>query len=167
MVLSALCFLSLSLSAQDKVVDPKVTASVTEIVTHYLDLKNALANDNGGDAAAAGKEVVISLSKVDKSLLTSTQKKAYSDLADDAKENAEHIGENGGKIEHQREHFELLSKDVYDLVKTFGGGQPLYKDFCPMYGDKGGAWLSETKEIKNPYFGKKMLKCGSVKEEIK
>jgi hypothetical protein len=36
-----------------------------------------------------------------------------------------------------------------------------------MYNDKKGAiWLSETKEIKNPYYGKKMLTCGNVKEEI-
>jgi len=28
-------------------------------------------------------------------------------------------------------------------------------------------WLSETKEIKNPYLGKKMPTCGEVKEEMK
>ena len=62
----------------------------------------------------------------------------------------------------------MLSKDVYDLVKAFGGGQVLYKNFCPMYNDKKGAiWLSETKTIKNPYYGKKMLTCGSVQEELK
>ena len=45
--------------------------------------------------------------------------------------------------------------------------QTLYKDFCPMYSDgKGATWLSETKEIKNPYLGKKMPTCGSMKEEI-
>ena len=33
---------------------------------------------------------------------------------------AEHIGENPDKLEHQREHFVMLSKDIYDLVKTFG-----------------------------------------------
>ena len=57
---------------------------------------------------------------------------------------------------------------MYDMVKAFGGGQLLYQDFCPMYNNqKGAAWLSETKEIKNPYLGKKMPTCGSVKEEIK
>ena len=32
--------------------------------------------------------------------------------------------------------------------------------------DKGGYWLSIEKEIKNPYFGSKMLKCGEVKGTI-
>jgi hypothetical protein len=69
---------------------------------------------------------------------------------------------------HQREHFDLLSRDMIDLVNATGSSQTLYKDFCPMYNNKKGAfWLSETKEIKNPYYGKEMLECGEVKEEIK
>ena len=32
---------------------------------------------------------------------------------------------------------------------------------------KGAFWLSETKEIKNPYMGKAMLSSGSIQEEIK
>ena len=63
----------------------------------------------------------------------------------------------------------MMSGVMYDLVKSFGGGQPIYKEHCPMYNkDKGGAmWLCETKEIKNSYFGSKMPKCGSVEEIIK
>ena len=29
------------------------------------------------------------------------------------------------------------------------------------------SWLSAEKEIRNPYYGASMLKCGSVKSEIK
>jgi hypothetical protein len=39
-------------------------------------------------------------------------------ISDDAKEHAEHIGDNSGKIEHQREHFAMLSKDINDFVQT-------------------------------------------------
>ncbi len=94
--------------------------------------------------------------------------KVYEDVEDDAKEHAAHISANADKIDHQREHFETLSKDVYDLVKAFPAGQTLYQAHCPMYNDgKGAIWLSETKAIKNPYYGKKMITCGSVKETIK
>jgi len=149
-------------------VDPKVAASMKDIVERYLRLKNALANDNTKDASTAGKEIIIAMEKLDKSSLAAEQKKVYEDVEGDAKEMAEHIGDNAGKIEHQREHFDMLSKDLYDLVKAFGSGQVLYKDFCPMYNDKKGAmWLSETKTIRNPYYGKKMLTCGSVQEELK
>ncbi|HTI92830.1 MAG TPA: DUF3347 domain-containing protein [Puia sp.] len=141
---------------------------ISAIVGHYLHLKNALANDDGNDAAVAGKAMVEAMDKLDTSSLTSEQKKAYRDVADDARENAEHIGANAGKIAHQREHFDMLSKDLYDLVKKIGAGQTLYQDYCPMYNNsKGATWISETKDIKNPYLGKEMDTCGSVKEEIK
>jgi len=147
--------------------EPK-TGSVKDITTAYLQLKNALTKDNTNDAATAGKSLESAFKNFDQSALTAEQKKSYADIEDDAREHAEHIGANAGNIEHQREHFDMLSKDIYDLVKAIGGGQPLYKDFCPMYNKKKGAiWLSETKDIKNPYYGKQMLTCGSVKEEIK
>ena len=155
-------------NSQTKNETTKSTASVKGIIDGYLQLKNALANDNGKDAANAGKTIMEAVDKMDKSSLSAQQKKAFEDVADDIKENAEHCSTNGNKIEHQREHFEMLSQDMYDLVKAFGGGQTLYYDHCPMYNDKKGAnWISETKEIKNPYLGKKMPTCGSIKEELK
>ena len=141
---------------------------VKDIVTGYLQLKNALAADNAADAAAAGKTLVAAFGKVDQSAIPAEHKAMYTDIESSSKEHAEHIADNAGNIKHQREHFELLSKDVYDLVKAVGAGQPLYYDFCPMYNDnKGGSWLSETEDIKNPYFGSSMLTCGAVKETLK
>ena len=112
--------------------------------------------------------MLASFSNSDTKTLSAEQVKTFNDIADDAKEHAEHISANGGNIKHQREHFILLSKDIADLTKTFGnGGQTLYKDFCPMANDgKGAIWVSEVKDIKNPYFGKEMSTCGSVKETI-
>ena len=148
--------------------DTKGTVSVKGIVDNYLQLKNAFTKDNSKDAATAGTALQNGFKNFDKAALSAAQKKTFEDIADDANEHAEHIANNGGKIAHQREHFEMLSKDMYDLVKAFGGGQSLYKDFCPMYNNnKGAFWISETKEIKNPYLGKAMPTCGVVKEEIK
>jgi hypothetical protein len=146
----------------------KTTISIKEIVSGYLQLKNALTKDNTNAAAAAGTALQASFNNYDKTVFTDAQKKTFEDIASDAAEHAEHIGKNGGNIKHQREHLDMLSKDMYDLVKAFGGGQTLYKDFCPMYNSgKGAFWISETKEIKNPYYGKAMSTCGTVKEEIK
>jgi len=144
------------------------TVSIKEIVNAYLQMKNAFTEDNSTAAASAGKKLEAAFKNFDKSSLTAAQKKTYEDVEADAREHAEHIGANGGNIAHQREHFEMLGKDIYDLVKTFGGGQVLYKDFDPMFNNgKGAFWISETKEIKNPYMGKAMLTSGSIKEEIK
>jgi hypothetical protein len=148
--------------------DVKKSGSTNEIVAAYLELKNALTNDNGNDAASAAKKISTEIANVDESTLAADQKKVYSDVKDDIKEYAEHFGSNGSNIAHHREHFDLLSQDIIDLVKATGTTQTLYRDFCPMYNNKKGApWLSETKEIKNPYYGKEMPECGEVKEEIK
>jgi hypothetical protein len=149
-------------------VDVKAATSIKEIVDHYLYIKNALANDNASNAAGGGKAMEEALNKLDKSLLTAEQKKVYDEIEEDLEEHAEHIGKNGGDIKHQRSHFSMMSEDVYDLAKAFGGGQTLYHDHCPMYNEnKGAMWLSETIEIKNPYMGSLMPKCGKVEEVIK
>jgi len=143
------------------------TFSINEIVSNYLSLKNALTKDDTKEAANAGKAVYAIFNSVNPNSIDPKLKAEYLDIADDAKEHAEHIGANGGNIEHQREHFAMLSKDINDLIKSFKSEQKLYQDFCPMYdGGKGAIWISETKEIRNPYQGKKMLTCGSMKKEL-
>ncbi|MBS1783375.1 MAG: DUF3347 domain-containing protein [Bacteroidetes bacterium] len=144
------------------------TSKFTEVFAHYQHLTFALANDDSKEAANGAKSMGEAIAKVDKSGFTADQQKSYADLEADMKEHTEHITGNANNIEHQREHLETLSKDMYDLTKTFGIGKPMYKIFCPMYNnDKGAYWLAETKEVKNPYFGQKMLTCGEVQEELK
>lgn len=143
-------------------------ASVDEAVTAYLQLKNALTTDDSKEAAVAGKQLQDAIVKLDNASFAAEQKTVYDEVKEEIKEHAEHIGSNGDKIAHQREHFDMLSNDMYDLVKAVKPSQALYKDHCPMFNDKKGAiWLSEVKEIKNPYYGKKMLTCGKQQEEIK
>jgi len=144
------------------------TSPVNGILHIYIHMKNDFVNDDDKAAADAGNEMVRVLNNFDKSVLRDVERKKFEDIADDMKENAEHIGANAGNIKHQREHFDMLSKDMYDMVKAFTAGQEIYVDYCPMYNDnKGAIWLSETKEIKNPYFGKEMNTCGVIKEELK
>ena len=148
-------------------VDPKAAASVNEVVTHYLHVKNALADDNDKEAAKAANQMATAIGKVDHASLKEDQMKLYMDVAESLKEHAEHTAANAGNIVHQREHFVMMSEDMYDLVKGFGAEQALYVDHCPMANkNKGANWLSEKKEISNPYMGKKMPKCGKVEKVI-
>lgn len=148
--------------------DAKAAASIKEIVDHYLHIKNALANDNSSEAANGANAMEAAISKLDKSLLTAEQKMAYDKDEEEMKEHADHIAKNGSDIKHQRSHFVMMSEVVYELVKNFGAGRPMYHDHCPMARDNQGAmWISEMKEIKNPYFGAEMPKCGTVEEVIK
>jgi hypothetical protein len=53
------------------------------------------------------------------------------------------------------------------MVAITGTEMKIYEQFCPMYkNNEGGVWLSMNEEIRNPYFGDKMLKCGKVQREI-
>lgn len=149
-------------------VDSNLGASLKTVVGHYLEIKNALVNNSGNEAARGGKAMYDALAKIDKSLFDAEQKKIYDGIEDDLKEHAEHVGKSSGDIAHQREHFSMMSEDIYDLVKAFGGGQVLYHDHCPMANDnKGAMWLSEARQVKNPYFGGKMNECVKVQELIK
>ena len=130
-------------------------------------LKNALVEDNDEKAAEAGMSLATAFKGLDKSSLAADQTTKFDEIIESATEHAEHISENKGNIVHQREHLALLSKDVKDLVGIMGTDRTLYAEFCPMYdNNKGAMWLSASKEIKNPYFGSKMLSCGKVQEEI-
>ncbi|MEJ7693541.1 DUF3347 domain-containing protein, partial [Daejeonella sp.] len=133
---------------------PANSSSIQAILDPYFEVKNALTQDDAKTAAEAAQNLVKALKAFDQSSLKEEQKKIYTDVYDDAQEHAEHISSNAANIKHQREHFETLSDEVYELAKSAGGTQKLYYTNCPMYNNnKGANWLSETKEVKNPYLG--------------
>ena len=146
----------------------KSSADLTELYSHYTHLTFALSGDDDKEAVSAAKGILASFPKIDKNGFSDEQKKEFAELEASIREHAEHIADNAGNIDHQREHLDIMSADFYDLLKDFGTPKPVYKVFCPMYNDKKGAfWLSDSREIKNPYYGKKMASCGEVQEEIK
>jgi len=136
-------------------------AQTAPIIDAYIQIKNGLVADNKADAAKGGIALLAAFSNFNMSQLIDAQHKEYMEIAESAKEQAEHIIEN--PIDHQREHFETLSTDMSDLVALLGTDKTLYLDYCPM---KKVSWLSETKDIKNPFYGSKMLTCGSIKKQI-
>lgn len=144
----------------------KSSFSIDAILNNYLKLKNALTKDDSKGAAEASKELYSTLKNTKTDKIEDKFKKEYTDITEDAKEHVEHIADNSGKISHQREHFAMLSKDVNDLIKIFGTDKKIYRDYCPMYDQgKSGYWISETKDIKNPYYGSEMLTCGGITNE--
>ena len=149
------------ISATFTSVDAGVSTAIESMLNHYLEIKNALVEDDVEKAATSSKSILSGMKGFDKSLLTAEQKKVYDAIESDLKEHAEHISKS--ELDLQREHFIMMSTDMYDLVKAFGAGMTVYHEYCPMANDnKGAMWLSESKEIRNPYFGDKMMTCGSV-----
>lgn len=133
------------------------------ILNDYFNLKDALVADDTKKAAQEGSKLAASLKAFDASKYTAEEQKELADIIEDATEHAEHIAKSD--MGHQREHFKTLSKDITDMVAITGAKNTLYEQFCPMY-DKGSAWLSTKEEVRNPYYGSKMLKCGKVQKTI-
>jgi len=69
-------------------------------------------------------------------------------------------------ISEQRVQFELASKAILEVERTFGhsGSAKHYEMFCPMAFDRGASWLQETEELANPYYGANMLRCGERRQ---
>ena len=73
-------------------------------------------------------------------------------------------------IEMKRSHFSIVSNKLTEAIDLFGveSSTAIYLEFCPMAFDNIGAfWISNEKEIRNPYFGDIMLACGEVKRKLK
>ncbi|MEN2284082.1 DUF3347 domain-containing protein [Algoriphagus sp. SE2] len=129
--------------------------NVSAIVNSYLALKDALVETDGEKAKSATSELV--------SILATSNLEGISEMEVEVKKITE-----TADPEVQRTSFDVISNQMVQLVKNsvLTEGK-LYKQYCPMAKNNEGAfWISASNEIRNPYFGDKMLKCGSVEEEI-
>ena len=140
--------------------------SIDPILNSYLKIKNALVKDDSKEAANVSKELYALLNS--ENTIEAKFKNEFETIAKEAKGHAENISVNAEKIESQREHFALLSQNINALIKIFGTDKELYQDYCPMFDQgKSGYWISETKDIQNPYYGAEMLVCGRIESELK
>lgn len=138
-------------------------AGYMQVLADYMTLKDGLVATNENDAAKAGEKLKSTLKEFSVGSYTTEEQKELLEIIEVAMEHAEHISRSD--IDHQREHFKMLSVDITDMVDITGTDNTLYQQFCPMY-DDGGTWLSMEKEIANPYYGSKMMNCGEVQKEI-
>lgn len=150
-------------------VSAKFKQQLGNVVSQYLSLKDKLVNDNS-DIQSNLKSLQQSLNKVDMSLVMEDAHNVWMEALKSINKELKLLSK-AVNIDEQRTIFLTISKSLADATQKLGvkmkDSQPLYLEFCPMAnGDKGGYWLSTEKEIKNPYFGSKMLKCGEVKKTI-
>jgi major membrane immunogen (membrane-anchored lipoprotein) len=119
---------------------------------HYMHVKTALVNTNAEEAQSGGKMLVEALGNVENNTK--------------ALEAAQTVA-NSQEINEQRTAFLELSAGMEEVMSGAIISGELYKQYCPMAFDgKGGSWLSASKEIRNPFYGDKMLKCGRVTDTI-
>ena len=139
---------------------------IDKVFTSYLSLKNALLANDAKTASASAKTMLDEIGKVPMGKMTTEQHSVWMKYMKKLSYDATHISEVA-ELDHDREHFMSLSKNMYEVVKVFPSATAVYYQFCPMANDnKGAYWLSEKKEIHNPYYGDKMNGCPSNKETI-
>jgi len=138
------------------------------IVEKYLLLQDALASDEKDGAARAANETLESLSAVEMGLVSDKAHNVWMANSKKMKAALDKI-KAANAIEPMREGFEWLSNELIAVVGQFGvyQGKTLYNIHCPMaFNNKGADWLQTDEDVRNPYFGASMLKCGQLTEVI-
>jgi membrane fusion protein, copper/silver efflux system len=137
-----------------------------QVYDNYINLKDALVEDNSEKATSDAKKLISSFRKINMELLTGEAHKQWMTLEDYILSSANSISKSS-EIKTQRDHFKQLSVHLIKAVQLFGVNEKVYVEFCPMADNNNGAyWLSKEEQILNPYFGDAMLKCGEVKQTI-
>ena len=127
---------------------------LSQLLIAYYNLKNALVSDDATSAAANADVFLKIANSLDYKIVSEG--------------NAHVLSKDAGRIsstrdlEKQRASFVNLSSNIVAIARRLKpGDQPVYVQFCPM---KKASWLSFEKDIRNPYYGSKMLTCGEVTE---
>lgn len=142
-------------------------AQLDEGVLSYLELKNALVKTDA-DAASLSADIFLkSINEIDMTLLKGDAHMYWMDQLNALISHGEKI-KSSIDVEEQRNQFDFLSQAMINSIKAFGtDDKTYYVQYCPMAkGNQGADWISTEKQIRNPYFGDKMMKCGSVKLEL-
>jgi len=145
------------------------TQQLMAMVNDYYKLKDALVATKAGEADAAANKLIASAGTLQQTIATDTATalKPYLDtILAQSKAMTAMMDET---CEKKRVNFESISVAMFEMLKKaeLKNGN-VYRQYCPMaFNDKGAYWLSNTDEIKNPYFGDKMLECGEVLDSLK
>lgn len=145
--------------------------SFSQLLQSYFSLKDAFIESDTVKVNAAAGELMqyadslhVNEIKGDSSgTITETAKIFSATISSSAQALAAEKG-----IEEKRKEFETLSDALWSLTRTVRfDKQTVYYVYCPMALDnKGAYWLSDKKEIRNPYFGNKMLNCGEIADSV-
>lgn len=151
----------------DKPTETKQEANqLSAVFENYFALKDALVKSDGTLASAKAKELLNALNAVQMNKLSNEEHIVWMKVMKDLIFDVEHIEETKD-VGHQRDHFNTLSDNMYQLMKVSKQDTPTYYQHCPMANNgKGANWLSKENAVKNPYYGSKMLTCGKTVETI-
>ncbi len=148
-------------------VSPKFKKPFNELVSSYIQLKDAFVDSDSESVQKLATQTLKLAKKVPMNYLKNKEAhKRWMETLPKLKEGLQSISATTD-IEKQRNQFVMISNAFKPSIAIFGADKTVYIQHCPMANsNKGADWLSFDAEIKNPYFGDKMLKCGSTTQTV-
>lgn len=126
--------------------------NIAQIFTYYMDIKNALVNDDGTTAKIKANELHYLLTTQPDKGLNWRQLRVLGDNLGPLIEDSRQIGLTVTEDE-QRIYLSDFSKSLYALMKGLRmNTTKIYMQYCAK---NNGYWLSESPVIKNPYYNYK------------
>lgn len=140
---------------------------LTTFIEQYFELKNNLVKSDFDFTLMSAKTLESKLNIIDMKQLDEDAHKVWMEYYSAIKQQLDLL-KSSENIEEARKYFASLSEQLIKTIEIFGVKKDsIYVTYCPMaFNNKGAYWLSEFKNIKNPYFGNKMLTCGEVRKII-
>jgi len=145
----------------------KFRRQIGRVLDHYLSVAVALAQDNDERAGTSAVQLQKALGGVDMKLLAGEAHMLWMKHLKSLQPAVDQLLK-ANDIKARRKAFALLSEAVAETAAAFGGeAKPLFQLRCPMaFDNRGATWLQTDKDVRNPYFGQQMLKCGEVVKVI-
>ena len=135
------------------------------LVEEYLNVKNSLTSDELESAQKhlrAFSDEVKNSSEMNHHEEHSEQHEMHHGSMTEAVQQAEQADD----IDSFRLAFREISEQLLKALENQGYEGDLFKQYCPMYED-GSAWISDSEEIANPFYGDQMHNCGETVEELR
>ncbi len=145
--------------------------SLDTLMAAYFSLKDALVKSDTVSANNAAMQLAVAADSLNAEGIegdsTGVIKETAKNFAGTIQGSAHALSLEQG-LNEKRLEFEMISDALWSLARTVKyQGSKVYYQFCPMAFDNRGAyWISQNSEIRNPYFGDKMLTCGSNRDSI-
>lgn len=151
--LGLFALLGLTVQAHDK--NAPLSDEQKAFLSQYESVRAALAADDLAATKKAAGAMTTEPKTTPAEPMTPDQKERQVAFAATVKKIA-----SADSLAAARDAFKQLSKRAIH----FAEGKPgYYLAHCPMVENSEGDWVQVSKSISNPYFGKSMLTCGSIK----
>lgn len=145
--------------------------SFSRLLNSYYSLKDAFVASDTVKINATAKDLLVS---ADSLRLKDIKGDSTGAISETANSFATTIGSSATAIqgekdlEGKRRELNVITDALWSLTRTVKyDGQKVYYEFCSMaLKNQGAYWLSNSREIHNPYFGDKMPACGEVADSV-